>query len=514
MLIVFEFVCALIVVSSLFVLSWNVRGLGKFEKIRDVYKVFESNRVNLIMLRETKVSEISGYFQRRLKGKFDRELAFALAEGASGGLISLWDRNVYDESCKIIFRRMIALKGRLVSNNREIGVINVYGPNVQGEMREFFEQLITVISDWNIPVIVGGDFNAVRMESERLEVQVQSTAMEIFEEFITASELFEVPNLGSLFTWFRGDGNVVASRLDRFLISTEIFSLFPQLMQVSLPRRLSDHKPIVLKESRLKIIRPFKWFNYWADDPILAKTIRELCEFNRGKGMNKILLLVKKVTKSEISVLKASLWAVMRKEEWLQKSRLRWFKEGDKNTKFFHLSAVTRGRKNHITKLKVQNSVVKNQAKIQQAFVNYFHDDYNEYKTIPLKRFDIPFKKINAATRRIMESLFSEEEKVEAISPDESRPISLVGSLYKNVSRVLAKRLGSCLAEVIVENQFAFIVGKQIADCSLIANKVIDGLSKRKKEAVLIKADFSKANDTVDWWFLNLILKKMGFGRR
>ncbi|XP_039018063.1 uncharacterized protein LOC120149294 [Hibiscus syriacus] len=306
------------------------------------------------------VSEISGFLQKRLSGNFDREVAFAPADGASGGLISLWDQNMFEVCSIVVLRRMIALKGRLLFNNMMTGLINVYGSNVQGERRDFFENLIAIISDWNIPVIVGGDFNVVRKDSERLGIQVQSVVTRIFEEFIAFCQLIEVPNTGSQFT-----------------------CLFPQLVQFSLPRRLSDHKPIVLKERRLKkFIRPFKWFNHWADDSILANTISDLCDVNRGKGMNKILQLIKNATKereravremnldsakeirnkidssevkslsnptnaqiqSEITMLKSRLWSVMRNDErdWLQKSRLRWFKEGDRNTKFFHLSAISR----------------------------------------------------------------------------------------------------------------------------------------------------------------------------
>ncbi|KAE8672120.1 ADP-ribosylation factor-like protein 8B [Hibiscus syriacus] len=84
-------------------------------------------------------------------------------------------------------------------------------------------------------------------------------------------------------------------------------------------------------------------------------------------------------------------------------------------------------------------------------------------------------------------------KKTDALFLEDFRPISLVGSMYKIMSRVLAKRMASCVSDVIGENQFAFIAGKQISDCSLIANEVIDELVKRKKEAILFKADFSKA---------------------
>jgi hypothetical protein len=43
---------------------------------------------------------------------------------------------------------------------------------------------------------------------------------------------------------------------------------------------------------------------------------------------------------------------------WLQRSRIEWLKEGDRNTKLFHHRAVWRARKNKIAKLKDENGIV------------------------------------------------------------------------------------------------------------------------------------------------------------
>jgi hypothetical protein len=51
---------------------------------------------------------------------------------------------------------------------------------------------------------------------------------------------------------------------------------------------------------------------------------------------------------------------VLYREEmiWLQRSRIEWLKEGDRNTKLFHHRAVWRARKNKIAKLKDENGIV------------------------------------------------------------------------------------------------------------------------------------------------------------
>ncbi|CAJ2631793.1 unnamed protein product [Trifolium pratense] len=54
------------------------------------------------------------------------------------------------------------------------------------------------------------------------------------------------------------------------------------------------------------------------------------------------------------------------------------------------------------------------------------------------------------------------------------RPISLVGSLYKILAKVLANRLRVVMGSVISESQTAFVKGRQILDGILVANEVVD----------------------------------------
>jgi len=91
------------------------------------------------------------------------------------------------------------------------------------------------------------------------------------------------------------------------------------------------------------------------------------------------------------------------------------------------------------------------------------------------------------------------------------RPISMVGSVYKVIAKILSRRLRGVVSELVGETQTAFVNGRQILDGALIANETVHWLKKKKKEGVLLKLDFQKAYDTINLDSMDLVLKEMGF---
>ena len=94
------------------------------------------------------------------------------------------------------------------------------------------------------------------------------------------------------------------------------------------------------------------------------------------------------------------------------------------------------------------------------------------------------------------------------------RPISLVGSLYKLLSKVLANRLKKVISKVVSPTHNAFVEGRQILDASLIANEVIDSTLKNKDKGILCKLDIEKAYDHLNWDFLFSVMNGMSFGMK
>lgn len=92
------------------------------------------------------------------------------------------------------------------------------------------------------------------------------------------------------------------------------------------------------------------------------------------------------------------------------------------------------------------------------------------------------------------------------------KPISLVKSFYKLISKVLAKRMSKVLSEVTGENQNAFTAGRQILDAVMVTNETADDIVGQKKKDIICKIDMEKACDHVCWNFVMYMLERLGFG--
>ena len=256
------------------------------------------------------------------------------------------------------------------------------------------------------------------------------------------------------------------------------------------------------------------------------------------------------------------------------RSRVRYLKEGDANTSFFHKQASFRKKKNFIPKLFTDGRVVTTQeekhqilfehfdgilgrARVREATLNLaeFHRDgmdlsvldspfteeevWATIKALPTDRVPGPdgftgrfyiscwhiikadimaaLVSLQQGDMRNLELLNSAyitliPKKADASEAKDYRPISLVHSFAKLMTKILANRLAPQLNTLVATNQSAFIRGRCIHDNYMLVQQTIKVLHQRKISSLFLKLDISKAFDSVDWAFLLEILTHLGFG--
>uniref|UniRef100_A0A2N9II99 Uncharacterized protein n=1 Tax=Fagus sylvatica TaxID=28930 RepID=A0A2N9II99_FAGSY len=453
--------------------------------------------------RETKLDFIDRGVVRSLWGIHHVDWLYLGSEGASGGILLMWDRRVVEKIDSAVGHYSMSCKFQNVLDHKEWAFSGVYGPHIHQERAIMWEELAGVASWWGVPWVIGGDFNVVRFPSER-----------------------------GLFTWSNNRANVAMSRIDRFLYSDEWDDFFPSILQKRLPRILSDHFPIILEcgdFSRSR--RPFRFENMWLKADGFKERVKEwwdsyifygtpgyimACKLkalkvdlkkwneevfgNVGVKRNKLMSeLVELDAVADLRPLtgvenqkKAVIVADLEKDAlWLERP----FDEeevvgvvagfnGDKalgpdgfSMRFFQCC------------WDILNPDV-------MAVLNYFHG---------LSSFE---KSLNATFVSLI------PKKTDALEVKDFRPISLVGSTYKILAKLLANQLKVVFPKIISASQNAFVQGRQILDSVLIASECLDSRLKSGDPGVLCKLDVEKAYDHVNWGFLIYLLQRCGFSVR
>jgi hypothetical protein len=224
------------------------------------------------------------------------------------------------------------------------------------------------------------------------------------------------------------------------------------------------------------------------------------------------------------NTISSSLRTLYRMQEstWHQKSRVQLCKLRDRNTRFFHLSATTRPKKNQIFSLDVDGTILTKPSDVKIVVFNFFSKLYSYHDRPKASCCNLDFLKLQPSSLATLEIPFSTDEiriavwdceRNKAPGPDginffiikkawniiggdivrmvdefhrtnllppginnffvtliskikgvnrlkDFRPISLVGSLYKIILKLLATRVKQVMSEVISDHQNAFIQRK------------------------------------------------------
>ncbi|GJX96232.1 RNA-directed DNA polymerase, eukaryota, reverse transcriptase zinc-binding domain protein [Tanacetum coccineum] len=245
-----------------------------------------------------------------------------------------------------------------------------------------WDYLSHVIAQWAGEVVVIGNFNEVRKKDERFGSVFNVHGANAFNLFISNAGLEEVPLGGCSYTWCHKSASKM-SKLDRFLISESLMNSCPNISAITLERFLSDHHPILMRESHYDYGPvPFRFFHYWfkikgfdkfdedswneavvVEPNAMTKLMKKLkhlkekiCLWNKGNTMSSInrkrtlkfdladldLIIDKGCGDVEIVNKRANVVRSLQELENLQsleaaqKSKIKWAIEGDENSKYYH----------------------------------------------------------------------------------------------------------------------------------------------------------------------------------
>lgn len=104
-------------------------------------------------------------------------------------------------------------------------------------------------------------------------------------------------------------------------------------------------------------------------------------------------------------------------------------------------------------------------------------------------------------------------KKDSPLTVNDYRPISLLNSALKLLTKIIANRLQPVILSVVHANQYGFIKRRTIQDCLAWAYQFLYFCHKSKKELVIIKLDFEKAFDKVEHHTITSMFTTKGFSQ-
>nr|GEX88101.1 RNA-directed DNA polymerase, eukaryota [Tanacetum cinerariifolium] len=362
-----------------------------------------------------------------------------------------------------------------------------------GHKRVLWDYLSLLIDHWNGEVILMGDFNEVRSKEERHGSVFNHVGARVFNQFISSSGLIDVKMEGYYFTWSHPSATQM-SKVDRFLVSDGIFSLFPSILASCLDRHLLDHRPILLRDAHLD----FGPIPFWNAMIHFKKKLQDLTIIIRQwiKEMRAQNLLVKHSALGELSDID---------------------KELDKGNVFDALLAkrcAFIGQIYDIKKKEAVNSFQKSKVRLSILQANHLERNvsHDEIRAVVWNYGDNKSPGPDGGCNSSFIALIP--KVVEAKYVNDFWPISLIGCVYKVVMKILATRLALVLSSLIFDTQVAFISERHILDGPFIISEVLNWCKRKHKKAMFFKVDFAMAYDSVRWDYLIDVLEAFGFGSR
>ncbi|GJY25615.1 RNA-directed DNA polymerase, eukaryota [Tanacetum coccineum] len=120
-------------------------------------------------IQETKMTTLDLFLVHSLWGNTQFKVASSGARGRSGGLVTVWDPNVFKRSRIWCIENAVIVEGEVVGCNLICYLVNVYAPQDRNRKLELWDYITRFITNHGGEFLVFGDFNTVRHKYERSE---------------------------------------------------------------------------------------------------------------------------------------------------------------------------------------------------------------------------------------------------------------------------------------------------------------------------------------------------------
>ena len=169
------------------------------------------------------------------------------------------------------------------SDNFLWGLITVYGSAYEEGKQEFINELHEILSEWDGPTLVGGDFNLIRTISDKNNGNINFHWTVAFNKWINHWGLIEFKNPTRAYTWTNNQEHPTMAVLDRILASTDFENQYPIANVRSASRLGSDHVPLIMDFGlhQTKKDHLFRFEKWWLEHEdfydIVVDTWRKHC---------------------------------------------------------------------------------------------------------------------------------------------------------------------------------------------------------------------------------------------
>lgn len=243
-------------------MNQEINSQPKWDAIRD--KVTESAS-HIICLQETKKESFDQAYIRKFCPRHFSHFVYSPSNGATGGLVTIWNDHQFDADTVLVNSYSITLKMTSKLTNKSFHLTNIYGPAAADEKMAFITWLYNFDTDGIEDWLLARDFNLIRSTENRNMLGGNMQDMMLFD-LIQHLDLVDIHFQGRDYTWNNMQEVPLLQKLDWVFTSTSWTLSYPDTSVKMLSRPISDHVPYVIAiGTQIPKSRIFRFENDWLE---------------------------------------------------------------------------------------------------------------------------------------------------------------------------------------------------------------------------------------------------------